>query len=199
MAGHYGGNPYKWEGGSNAPHITRYFLARGWILPGETVKDVACANGYGTKMLGMIAKKAIGIDVDEGCIGTAKKDCPANCQFLCRDLDTYDLPVTDVSVSIESAEHVVNLDRFINQLQKTTRRLIIVTVPIGGTTYAYVNEPPGPATEKHDFNNNDHVEKLFATNGWKPQAVFTFGYSHFGVYYKKAPKPLKGGVENWSY
>lgn len=190
MAGHFTGNPYKWEGGgANSPHITRYFLAKGWIMPGETVLDAACCTGYGSRLLALSAKKVYGLEVDEGCIRDAKQFNHAdNCVFEVADLDTCELPDVDVSVSIETVEHVNNPKRFAEQLKKHTKRCIIVCAPIGGTSSAYVNETPGPATEKNDFMKIEDLITLFADDIWKEFTAFHFGYSGFVVLYKSSPK-----------
>ena len=188
MAGHYGADPYYWDGGTNAPHISRYFLARGWVMPGEVVLDAACGSGYGTKLLALGAGKAIGYDVDAGCIEGARRDLSHNVEFEVKDLDKCELPEVDVIVSIETIEHLNDMRHFTEEAKKKARRLIIVTVPIGGTSYAYKDIPPGPGTEKNDFLSDGAVDSLFVSQEWKIQAGFRFGYSYFGVYYKKNPE-----------
>lgn len=200
MAGHYGGNPYAWRGGANAPHITRYFLARGWVFPGETVLDAGCGTGYGTMMLSDIVGpegKAIGVEVDEGCVVQAnnqhKRD---NNEFHVVNLNTDEIPEADVCVSIECVEHLDDMHHFLDEATKKIKRAFIITVPLGGTSHAYVNEPPGPATEKNDFANGAAVDKLFDERGWKKQTSFQFGYSHFGVYFKEEPKDPRDEKNN---
>ncbi len=184
MSGHYGGNPLAWDGGANAPHISRYFIARGWIMPHETVLDAACCTGYGAKMIANTSKKVIGYDIDEGCIDNANHDKPDNCEFAVKDLNTCTLPEVDVSVSLETIEHLENMNHFIKELKSKVQRLIIACVPIGGTAWAYKGEK-GPHTEVNDFMNNDALDKLFMDDDWKKQSGFSYGYSYFGIYFKK--------------
>lgn len=187
MAGHFGGNPYgTWGRDANAPHVSRYFLARGWVMPGETVVDAACCTGYGSNLISQVAAKVYGFDVDEGCIQDAKDIWGNdNIEFEVRDLNTCELPEADVLVSIETIEHLDDMHHFIDEASKKIKRLVIVTVPLGGTSYAYVNETPGPATEKNDFGTGDDMDKLWFKNGWQKMTDFKFGYSYFCVYYKK--------------
>lgn len=188
MSGHYGGNPYKWDHGANSPHIARYFLARGWVMPGETVLDAACATGYGSHMLSQVAKNVIGYEVDPGCVDQANREWKTdNTEFFVKDLNTCELPEVDVAVSIETIEHLDDMYHFVNELKKKVSRAIIMTVPLGGTSWAYKDEPPGPATEKNDFMNPADVDKLFVDDTWKNFNSFKFGYSHFGIYFKKEP------------
>lgn len=188
MCGHYGGNPYKWDlkGNANGPHITRYFLAKGWIFPWETVLDAACATGYGSKLMALQAKKVIGYEIDEGCIEVANQNKPENCEFKVMDLNTCELPDVDVAVTIETIEHTTpeGMLHFTEQLRKHVRRCIIVTVPLGGTSFEYKDWPPSPHTEKNDFFKEEDIINIMAPegSGWRGFNWFKFGYSHFGIY-----------------
>lgn len=198
MSGHYGGNPYNWTGGTNNPHIARYFLARGWVMPGETVLDAACATGYGTHLIGQIAKKAIGLEVDEGCIADANGRWGAdNIEFRVADLNKIEWPDADVLISIETFEHVNDIQHCLKQARKHIKRCMIITVPLGGTSHTYTKEELKlPAGECNDFNNLVEFEKFFTNDEWKCHTVFQFGYSGFGVFYRTAPKIPKGYDEN---
>jgi SAM-dependent methyltransferase len=192
MTGHWGGNPYKWDwpAATNNPHIARYMLARGFIFPWETVLDAACCTGYGTKIISQVAKKVYGYEVDKGCIESAKMHQPKNVTFKVKDLDTCELPDVDVAITIETIEHLNDMHHFVDQLHKHVKRCIIVTVPLGGTSFAYVNEPPSPGTEKNDFAQSGDVQNLIAPDGsgWHLLTEFRYGYSHFGVYFKDQPE-----------
>lgn len=187
-AGHFGANPYKWDKGPNSPHISRYFLARGWVMPGEVVLDAACATGYGSYMLSQVASKVYGYEIDEGCIESAKRDWDnEKTEFVVKNLNSCKLPNVDVSVSIETIEHLDDMHHFVDELKRKVRRLIIVTVPLGGTSWAYKDEKPSPATEKNDFMTGGDVDKLFVDEEWNIFSNFNYGYSYFGVYFKKEP------------
>lgn len=203
MSGHFGGNPYKWDypAGANNPHVARYMMARGFILPWETVLDGACAQGYGSKIIALAAKKVFGYEIDEGCIEDAKRDKPENVEFKVMDLNTCELPDVDVAVTIETIEHLTpeGMVHYTKQLRKHVKRCIIVTVPLGGTSHAYVNEPPSPATEKNDFPQHGDIEKVIigGTKEWKLFNEFNYGYSHFGIYFKeqiKVPKEWESKI-----
>jgi len=192
MSGHFTGNPYKWEGtGPNGPHVTRYFLAKGWIMPGETVLDAACCTGYGSQLLSKSAKKVIGLEIDEGAIDDAKNlNQEDNIEYNVADLNGCELPDVDVAISIETIEHLTpeGMVHFVDQLKKHVKRMIFVCVPLGGTSFAYVNEPPGPATEKNDFMKLGDVEKLVQDDDWKVFNSWEYGYSGMVVFYKKSPE-----------
>jgi SAM-dependent methyltransferase len=198
MSGHHGGNPYAWNGGTNNPHIARYFLARGWVMPGETVLDAACCTGYGSHMISQVADKVIGIDVDPGAIDEAHGRWGSDkIDFRCENLDTVEWPDADVLISLESFEHVNDLEHCLEQAQKHIKRLIIVSVPLGGTSWDYTDEEKKlPAGECNDFNNIAHFEKTFTSDEWNVHTIFEFGYSGFGIFYKKAPEVPEGYDEN---
>lgn len=200
MAGHFGGNGYSWDGGTNAPHISRYFIARGWVMPGETVVDAACCTGYGSHLLGQVAGKVIGLDVDEGAIAEAEGRwglATPNAEFRVHDIDKEELPDCDVLVTIETAEHVQDIDHFLDQMVKHVRRAVVFCVPLGGTSHAYTEEEQAtPAGECNDFNNEAHVEGMFYDRGWQLQSSWRFGYSGMFVFFKAAPTVPENYDEN---
>lgn len=157
-------------------------------MPGETVLDAACCTGYGSYMLSQVAGKVLGREVDEGCIADAKNiwgRYSDKMDFQVMDLDTAELPDADVLVSIETIEHLNDMHHFLDQVTKHIKRIAIISVPVGGTSYAYVNEKPSPATEKNDFGTGNDMDKLWFERGWEKMSDFLFGYSYFAVYYKK--------------
>jgi len=157
-------------------------------MPGETVLDAACATGYGSHMLSQIAGKVIGYEIDEGCIQSAKDNWQSdNTEFHVKDLNTCELPEVDALISIETVEHLDDMQHFIDEARKKVKRLIIICVPIGGTSWAYKDEPPGPATEKNDFMTDATVDKLVQNDEWKKQTGFRYGYSYIGVFFRKEP------------
>ena len=195
MSGHYGGNPYAWNApDSNAPHISRYFLASGFVMPDETVLDAACCTGYGSHIIGLKARHVIGIDTDQGAINEANVRWPAyNTEYRCANLDEIEWPDADVIISLETFEHVNDLEHCVKQAQKHSKRLIIVTVPLGGTSWDYTPEERTlPAGECNDFADMAVLEKTFVNDQWQVECSFQFGYSGFIVLFKKAPHVPEG-------
>lgn len=195
----YGGNPYAWDKGPNAPHISRYFLARGWVLPGETVLDAASASCYGSHILAMDKTvKVLAREINANLIAEGHgRFGDENVDYKVMDLDTEEWPDCDVSVHIETLEHVQDLDHALQQITKHTERCVIITVPLGGTSFDYTEaERLTPDGENNDFNNMAHVLKMFEDLGWKEQTSFNFGYSGFFVFHKHAPKVPKGFDSN---
>jgi len=198
MSGNYGGNGYAWGGGTNGPHISRYYSARGWIMPGETVIDAACATGYGSYLLAQNAKKVIGLEVDASCVDEANLRWPAdNIEYRVLDLGKDELPDADVLISIETGEHVNGLDHFLDQMWKHISRCVVFCVPIGGSSWDYTPEQLlTPAGENNDFMNDQEVIAMFMDRGWNLQWHNSIGYSSIFIFYKKPPKMPKGYDEN---
>lgn len=188
MAGHFSGNPSDWSGGANAPHIARYFIARGWIEPTETVLDAGCGSGYGSWILAQTAKRVGGVDVDAPIIESAKKDwIKSNLSYAVVDLGKDELPDCDVLVSIEVPEHINGLEHFIEQAQKHTKRLMFLCAPVGGTSHAYTEKQKAtPAGENNDFNNVGHLVELFSNDEWSEFTSFQFGYSGVAIMMRRS-------------
>jgi 2-polyprenyl-3-methyl-5-hydroxy-6-metoxy-1,4-benzoquinol methylase len=142
-------------------HHYRYYCARGFIEPGDTVIDVACGMGYGSALMARVAKKVIGIDRDKEAIAyamnTYKKD---NCYFVLGNLDQLEkLPECDVAVSVESIEHLRFPESFASKLKLTTKRKIFLTTPWVPT----IHEDP---THLHDFNE-EMIINMFVDDNWE--------------------------------
>ena len=157
-------------------------------MPGEVVLDVACCTGYGSHILSLSqASKVIGLEIDEGCIISANNNWKTDkTEFHVKDLNTCELPECDIAVSLETIEHLDDMHHFIDQLHTKVRRCIVACVPLGGTSWAYKDEPPSPGTEKNDFMTRGVFEKLLVSHDdWKVQSCFEYGYSVFVIAFRK--------------
>jgi SAM-dependent methyltransferase len=90
-------------------HWHRYAFARR-LVHGKRVLDAACGEGYGTALLGAVAKSVVGIDVDLATInhasatygeGTRVQFVPTSCTGLPLPSASF-----DVIVSFETIEHL---------------------------------------------------------------------------------------------
>jgi len=149
-----------YESGVERSHQYRYLCARGFVDPTDIVIDASCGCGYGTEILSMKAKKAIGIDRDQRAILHAmehhKRD---NNYFMELNLDQVDgLPECDVAVSIETIEHLRFPKSFASKLKLAARKKIFVTCPIVPTKH----EDP---THLHDFTISE-LNELFVDENW---------------------------------
>ncbi len=106
-----------------AEHITRYLFARKFIKNKrlQTVYDIACGDGYGTKILSSAAKEVVGIDGKSSFISYAKKNNNGkNISYHIFDIEHADLSLPKAAgiVCFETLEHLQDGDRFIKNLSK---------------------------------------------------------------------------------
>lgn len=123
----YGPHSRQWLG-----HSFRYLLARGFVLPGETVLDAACGVGYGANILAKNAKMVYAIDGDPEALTVARRHYDAtNVCWQQSDLDERDeLPLVDVAVSFETIEHLEDPGHLVSSLREAAARLIILSAPV---------------------------------------------------------------------
>lgn len=181
MGGHFSGNPEDFSRGTNASHIARYYISRGWVKPGETVVDAGCGTGYGSWMIAQFAKQVIAVDAEDTF------DWPAdNITFKQIHLGKGTVPECDTLISIECIEHINGLRHFIKEAQKKVGRLMFICAPVGGTSYAYTKkEQATPAGENNDFRDEDHIGEMFSNKDWEMFTGFRFGYSGIAVMKRK--------------
>jgi SAM-dependent methyltransferase len=95
-------------------HWHRYVFARRFV-EGKRVLDAACGEGYGTALLGTVAKTIVGLDIDVATIDRARalygdgkrvSFVPSSCTGL--PLPSASI---DVVVSFETIEHVAAADQ----------------------------------------------------------------------------------------
>ena len=148
---------WDWEDGAARAHLFRYYLARGFVNRGEQVNDVAC----GSQLLAEVAGHVSGFDYDPSAIGHAKdyhlKD---NIDFEVADFNEISsLPGCDISISIETIEHLKDPEKFARLLKDSTKRAIFLTTPIIPTVYANPHH-------LHDFTPGQ-IEAMFMDEIWR--------------------------------
>lgn len=177
------GNTVFWEAddlsdGVGRAHSFRYYAARGFIEPGESVLDASCGCGAGTNILAQVAGEAIGIESSRANLTHAIAEHDQdNIQWYFGDLDQVPLPEVDSIVSIETIEHEADPARLVAEMQKKARRMIFATVPIGKTT----DTDP---THKTDFMTENDFRSLFQDPNWVEYHSFVQG-NHLAVIYRR--------------
>jgi SAM-dependent methyltransferase len=105
-------------------HVVRYYFALNYLSPGSAVLDVACGKGYGTSLLATRAGKAVGIDLNQQSLATARR------QFNRPNIDYLEWDVTrchelgrkfDLIVAFEILEHIQpeQTERFLSGLAES--------------------------------------------------------------------------------
>src|SRR5882724_4678429 len=95
-------------------HWHRYAFARRFAA-GKRVLDAACGEGYGTALLGTVARDAIGVDIDVAIIGHARVTYRdrRNVRYAVGSVTALPFAAAsfDVVVSFETIEHFAAADQ----------------------------------------------------------------------------------------
>lgn len=134
-----------WRG--HPGHVARYLYAARHIHAGETVNDIACGSGYGALLL--LQGPYRGYDRP----GIPDPQFPGS--FHAADLDdpAWTPSTADVTVCFETLEHVKDPALLAAVIAETSRRAIVVSVPVVPT--AHLNPH-----HLHDFTAAD-IPPLF--------------------------------------
>lgn len=128
-------------------HVARYQYAAQHVRLGETVNDIACGAGYGATFL--LHGPYRGYDRP----GIPDPQFPGS--FHAADLDdpAWVPDSADVTVCFETLEHVKDPARLAQAIAGTSRRAIVVSVPVVPTKHLN-------AHHLHDFTRAD-IPPLF--------------------------------------
>ncbi len=114
-------------------HLHRYGIVMPFIED-KTVLDIACGEGYGSKLLSSKALKVIGVDIDLETIEKAsKKYGSSNLTFIQGSADK--IPVKDGSidtvVSFETIEHHDKHNEMMNEIKRVLKPggILIISSP----------------------------------------------------------------------
>ncbi len=146
----------------SSQHLARYQFAKTYTA-GKVVLDVACGDGYGSKILAENAQKVVGADNDKHLLELAKNSriTGGNLEFCFCDARHLPFPENsfDVSVSTETIEHFIEQKIFVNELKRVTRRggIIIISTPDRSA-----NEKMGTYHDRHREGHGHPGEMRFA-------------------------------------
>ncbi len=160
-------------------HTARYRIARGFLLPGDTVLDIGCGCGYGSHILASVSKNVIGMDIDEDALSLAYRDhhIEGKTKFIQVDLDDIDdLPDCDVAVCFETIEHIEDPSRLAHLMRRRARRLIVMSTPYRDTLSKW---------HKHKFFTRDQLLEMFTDDDWSLWEFFDQGPYTIGVFYRQ--------------
>jgi len=165
--------------GQTRLHRFRYYCSAGFVEKEDIVLDLGCGAGYGTKILSDKAKKVVGIDIESGNIAACNIHFEGeNREFVEADLEKMDLPEHDVAVGMETIEHLYEPAKFLEKLKKKTKRLIILSIPLGKTTDT-------DGSHHYDFMSQGELDNMIRDDEWD---LFYFMFLHiscFAVYLRK--------------
>ena len=119
-------------------HSGRYLWAAEWLCARgcEFVADIACANGYGSRILAERIRYVVGVDRNETYLALAE-GAPNNdgVTFICCDLDHAPMPErltnVDAVVCFETLEHLIDPQAALKKIFKILRPegFLLMSVP----------------------------------------------------------------------
>ncbi len=144
-------------------HLGRYFFASDILKNYSKVLDVACADGYGTKILSQNVINVVGIDKNEKYLDVAKtKYNNDNIKYECLDLDLNNINGSyDGIVCFETLEHLKYPDNFLKNLYNILDENGIIVLSIPNSEYEIIeNGQNKDSFHLHVFKYEDIIEKL---------------------------------------
>ncbi len=136
-------------------HLHRYAYAA-TFAPGKRVLDLACGEGYGSKMLAETAASVVGVDVDAGVMAhAAAKYGSSNPRFVTGSITAVPIPENhsfDLIVCFEAIEHIEDHERLLQEVKRLLKPggTFIVSTP---NKVIYHDESP----EENPF----HLKELY--------------------------------------
>jgi GT2 family glycosyltransferase/2-polyprenyl-3-methyl-5-hydroxy-6-metoxy-1,4-benzoquinol methylase len=121
------------EGDIKLEHVHRYLAVR-HLARGKRVLDIACGEGYGSKILSAEAVSVVGVDVDDASVvHAAATYTDANIKFLRGDIVAIPLgdASVDLVVSFETLEHLTDHRTMMREIKRvlTPGGVLVVSSP----------------------------------------------------------------------
>jgi ubiquinone/menaquinone biosynthesis C-methylase UbiE len=169
-------------------HTHRYLFAMSFA-EGATVLDIASGEGYGSALLGSVARRVVGIDIDEHSVAHAKSKYKIdNLSFIRGDCATIPLSPEsiDLVVSFETLEHIIDHTKFFNEISRILKPsgVLVISTP-DRVPYNEMNGSPNP----YHLKELDRAEfKLLLNRHFKSVQLLGQCYLEGSLI-----DPLKGG------
>jgi ubiquinone/menaquinone biosynthesis C-methylase UbiE len=114
-------------------HLHRYAVARQYVK-GKAVLDIACGEGYGSRLLSQNALAVTGVDIDAATIDhAAKKYTARNLSFVKGDIVNipFEAASFDVVVSFETLEHTDQHQKALSEIKRVLRPggILLISTP----------------------------------------------------------------------
>ena len=135
-------------------HLHRYFICEE-IVKNKVVLDIACGEGYGSKLLSKNSKFVYGVDIDSSTIKKAvEKYDNKNIKFLTGSTSKIPLDdnLVDVVISFETIEHHDEHQLMIDEIKRVLKPdgIVIISTP-DKSIYS----------DKRNYVNHFHVKELY--------------------------------------
>jgi hypothetical protein len=114
-------------------HVHRYYLAAE-LAAGKTALDIACGEGYGSRLLADSARSVIGVDISLETVAHARRKYAApHLSFLVGSAAAIPLAdnAVDLACSFETIEHLAEQEAMLREIRRVLRPegLLIISSP----------------------------------------------------------------------
>ncbi len=114
-------------------HLHRYAMACE-LSAGKNVLDIACGEGYGSRLLANNAASVTGVDIDEATIDKANKKYKAgNLRFMVANAISTPLPAHsfDLLISFETLEHLNEHEQLLIEFKRLLKPdgVLLISTP----------------------------------------------------------------------
>ena len=136
-------------------HLHRYLFTTQFVK-NKVVLDLGCGEGYGSYIISKVAKRVLGIDIDEKSIKHASsKYIRENLEFLqgsATEIPIDGEEIFDVVVCFEVLEHISEHEKMLEEVKRVLKKegIFIVSTP---NKKAYSDDP--------NYRNPFHVKELY--------------------------------------
>lgn len=161
-------------------HLARYYFAANAFNGFNNVLDVACANGYGTKILSEIAEHVTGIDKNSDYLKEAtEKNASDNITYLQMDQDNEELEgCFDGIACFETIEHLKHPEDFLRNLFNvlTNNGTLILSFP--NSAYEIIEDGKNKDPYHLHVFEFDEISNLLKSIGFKIEEVYGQSYTN---------------------
>jgi O-antigen biosynthesis protein len=122
------------KGDTALEHLHRYAFAREYVR-GKQILDIACGEGYGSKMLADAASRVVGVDICQEVIAHASRKYGDGDRLEFKVGSCTSIPLPDHSVdgvvSFETLEHLAEHEEMLGEVKRVLRPggFIILSTP----------------------------------------------------------------------
>lgn len=147
-------------------HLGRYYFATDLLKGAQTVLDIACADGYGTKILSQSVSSVVGMDKNETYLSIARSNNNGNnITYQCINVDEESIVGNyNGIVCFETLEHLKYPYLFLKNLYEILdeKGLLILSVP--NSKYEVIENGKNlDPYHLHVFNYENLVKRIQST------------------------------------
>lgn len=140
-------------------HLNRYLISKKYCKD-KKVLDLACGEGYGTYLISKWgAKEVVGIDISSDAINSAtknfKNDGLSYLEADATNLEKIKDNSFDMVVSYETFEHVNNVDKYLDEIKRVSKKNAVIIISCPNDYYYYPSDSEHNPfhTKKYTFND----------------------------------------------